>query len=49
MPQHFEFVFAAYGVWGVTFALYMAWLFRRNRQVERALRRLRVGDGEERP
>ena len=49
MPQHFEFVLTAYGVWGVTFALYVAWLFRRNRRVERALRRLGAGEGQDRP
>jgi hypothetical protein len=43
MPKYFEYVFAAYGIWIGVFALYVLFLFRRQRAVRHALQRLGLG------
>lgn len=40
MPQHAEFVIAAYGVWIVAVGGYFAWMLLRHARARRALRRL---------
>ena len=40
MPKYFEFVFSAYGIWTLTFAVYLLHLLRRASRARRALERL---------
>lgn len=40
MPKNWEFVLAAYLIWGGAFAVYLGFLVRRGRQLSRALRQL---------
>ena len=40
MPDHVEYVIAAYGAWVVTFSVYGLWLLRRGSSIRRALRNL---------
>ncbi len=40
MPKHFEYVFAAYGIWFGTFAVYLAYLWHRSRRVRASLLRM---------
>ncbi|MDH5753215.1 MAG: CcmD family protein [Deltaproteobacteria bacterium] len=40
MPKNFEYVFAAYGIWIVTFGLYVLVLARRAKRARRSLDRL---------
>jgi hypothetical protein len=46
MPDNWEYVAAAYGVWALTFAAYIVYLARRSRAVKRALRRLTGEPGQ---
>ena len=41
MPKNWEFVLAAYLIWGTAVAVYIVWLAAKRRGVERALRQLR--------
>ena len=43
MPKNFEFVFAAYGIWVVTFAVYLVYLRHKARSAQQALRRMGGG------
>ena len=43
MPKYFEFVFAAYGIWVVSFGVYFVHLLRRSRQLTRSLSAMRGG------
>jgi hypothetical protein len=47
MPKHFEFVFAAYGIWIAVFGCYLIHLFRKSRIARRALERLGAGERQE--
>ena len=40
MPKHFEFVLAAYGIWLITFAVYLLHLHRKGRMARQALERM---------
>lgn len=40
MPSNWEYVAAAYGVWGFVFAGYAFWLMRRSRAVGRQWERM---------
>ena len=45
MPNHFEFVLAAYGIWVLTFSVYLLHLHRKGRMARQALERMhRRGD-----
>ena len=46
MPKYFEFVFAAYAIWVVSFAVYFVHLFLKSRRAERALKSLAGSGGE---
>jgi hypothetical protein len=43
MPKHFEYVFAAYGLWVLTFVVYLAYLRHKARGARRALERMSGG------
>ncbi len=43
MPKHFEYVLAAYAIWVAAFAVYCAYLRRKERNARRALERLSAG------
>ena len=43
MPKNWEFVLAAYLLWGGTFGVYVAVLIRKSRHAARALRQLGAG------
>lgn len=40
MPDNWEYVFSAYGIWGLTFSAYVLYLVRRFRSVAKAQRSL---------
>ena len=40
MPDHWEYVVAAYGLWGAVFGGYLVYLARKSRALERALARI---------
>jgi hypothetical protein len=46
MPKHFEYVLAAYGIWVLTFVVYLAYLRHKARAARQALARMsgRPGD-----
>jgi cytochrome oxidase assembly protein ShyY1 len=44
MPQHYQYVFAAYGLWVVTFAVYLVYLRHKARAARRALARMQGGE-----
>ena len=46
MPQHAEFVIAAYGIWIAVFAGYLLWMVQRSRRTRRMLERLHVPPNE---
>ncbi len=43
MPKHFEYVLAAYGIWVLTFAVYLAYLRHKARAAQQALQRMSGG------
>ena len=43
MPTHFEYVLAAYGIWVLTFAVYLAYLRHKSRTAQQALQRMSGG------
>ena len=43
MPKHFEYVFAAYGIWVAVFAIYLAYLRHKGGVARRALERMSGG------
>ena len=43
MPKYFEYVFSAYTIWIVAFAVYFVHLFLKSRRISRALERLGQG------
>lgn len=43
MPKHFEYVLVAYGLWVVTFVLYLLHLHRKSRAARQALARMQGG------
>jgi len=44
MPKHFEFVFAAYGIWVATFAVYLVYLRHKARVARQTLERMSGGE-----
>ena len=44
MPKHFEYVFAAYGIWVAVFAIYLAYLRHKSGAARRALARMSGGE-----
>jgi hypothetical protein len=43
MPKHIEFVLAAYGIWTLTFVVYLAYLRHKAGVARRALQRMSGG------
>ena len=49
MPANWEYVLAAYAIWGVTFLAYILYLAHRFREAGKALRRLSISTGTAHP
>ena len=49
MPKHFEFVFAAYALWVISFALYFFYLWRRSARTREQLAQYKMPGGGQTP